>query len=200
MPLPGHLELHAPLVALTPALLALATVPAVLALGARPGQRVIGWIGIGAALVLAALFLIPGRVVGAYEQPLLGGVIRLGLAQLLCAPICGAWIAAAFRPRDDNRPGAAPGWCARTALALALPLVAAPVLPLFIEGDQRRAPATRRDHARAALIVAAALAAAVGAPLWAAHAVACLAAAALGRGHWRFAAALAGVAALCPPY
>jgi len=139
-------------------------------------------------------------VVGAYEQPLLGGVIRLGLAQLLCAPICGAWIAAAFRPRDDNRPGAAPGWCARTALALALPLVAAPVLPLFIEGDQRRAPATRRDHARAALIVAAALAAAVGAPLWAAHAVACLAAAALGRGHWRFAAALAGVAALCPPY
>src|SRR5688572_9895241 len=97
--LPGLLDLHAPLVAATPALLALATVPAVLVVGPRRGQRAIGWIGLGAALLLQALFLLPGRVVGAYDEPLLGGVVRLGLVQLALAPVCGAWIASCWRPR-----------------------------------------------------------------------------------------------------
>ena len=198
--LPGLLDLHAPLVAATPALLALATVPAVLAIGLRRGQRLVGWIGIAAALVLQALFLLPGHVIGAYEEPLLGGVVRLGLGQLACAPVIGSWIAAAYRPRPLAGYGAVPGWCSRVALALLLPVFAAPVLPLFIDGDQRGMVATRRDHVRAALIAVASLACVAGAPPWAAHAAACAAGAALGRGPWRPALALAALAALCPPY
>jgi hypothetical protein len=130
------LDLHAVLVTLTPALLALGAAGAAAIAGEGRGARLIAWLGLAGALALQALFLLPHGAAAAFTQPLARGLVKVGYAQSGAAFLLGAWACWRWRP---GRPagGAAPtaGWCLRTALALALPVAALPLLLLGAERD-----------------------------------------------------------------
>ncbi len=127
---PGHLDQHGLLVALTPVLLCLITALAVRVIdGNRPSgraTRVLAAANLLAALALQALFLLPWGPAAAYTEPLAGGLVRVGWLETGSACALGCWAAWYWHPwRSTNSPTR---WSLRVALALALPVVALPVL------------------------------------------------------------------------
>jgi hypothetical protein len=135
------LDLHAVLVTLTPALLALGAAGAATISGEGRGARLIAWLGLSGALALQALFLLPHGAAAAFTQPLARGLVKVGYAQSGAALLLGAWACWRWRP-GRSAGGRAPtaGWCLRTALALALPVAALPMLLLGAEGDAGHSP------------------------------------------------------------
>jgi len=139
---PGMLDLHAVLVTLTPALLALGAAGAAVIAGEGRGARLIAWLGLGGALALQALFLLPHGAAAAFTQPLARGLVKVGYAQSGAALLLGSWACWRWRPgRVAGLSAPTTGWCLRTALALALPVAALPMLLLGAEGDAGPRPA-----------------------------------------------------------
>jgi hypothetical protein len=138
---PGMLDLHAVLVALTPAALAVGAAGAVGVAGRGRLGRLMAWCALGGALAVQALFLLPSGAAAAFRLPLAHGLVRVGYAPSGCALLLGLWACWRWRPRSSPMPDAisAPGWCLRVALALALPVAAVPVLLLGAERDGHQA-------------------------------------------------------------
>lgn len=133
---PGMLDLHAVLVTLTPALLALGAAGAAAIAGEGRGARLIAGLGLAGALALQALFLLPHGAAAAFTQPLAHGLVKVGYAQSGAALLLGGWACWRWRPgRRADGPTPTTGWCLRTALALALPVAALPLLLLGAERD-----------------------------------------------------------------
>jgi hypothetical protein len=130
------LDLHAVLVTLTPALLALGAAGAAAIAGEGRGARVIAGLGLAGALALQALFLLPHGAAAAFTQPLARGLVKVGYAQSGAALLLGGWACWRWRPGRRAVVGVpTTGWCLRTALALALPVAALPLLLLGAERD-----------------------------------------------------------------
>lgn len=133
------LDLHAVLVALTPALLALGAAGSAVMAGQGRLARLMAWGGLSSALVLQALFLLPAGAAAAFQLPLAHGLVRVGYAPSGCALLLGLWAWWRWRPRASAVAGAggtAVSWCLRVALALALPVAALPLLLLGAESDR----------------------------------------------------------------
>ncbi len=118
---PGHLGLHGPLVALTPALLA--AVAGAAAWMSPVGRWPLALIGVVAAWLLLALALLPGGAGEAYQQPLAGGWLaldRLAVASALVAALIVGVMARRLSPW---------WWAGAVALGLTLPLVVLAWIP-----------------------------------------------------------------------
>ena len=133
---PGHLELHGPLVTLTPVLLSMGVGLALALVGDGRGGRILGWIALGSALVLQALFFLPRGAVASAGEPMVHGLVCVGWGPTGMALALGTWAAWRWRPRTDLDSSRGWTWCLRVALALALPVVALPVVALGCEGDR----------------------------------------------------------------
>lgn len=132
MAAPGGLDLHVGIVAITPALLLVATAVAVALVPAGRAVRILLAAGIVPAIALQVLLLIPGGIAWACRGEHGGGLIAVdpiaiiaGLALAVAATLIGSGWA---------RSGPA-AWCLRLGLALGLPLVMAPPLILVCEDD-----------------------------------------------------------------
>jgi hypothetical protein len=199
---PGHLDQHGLLVALTPVLLCLAAALALhLINGGRGGgraSRALAALNLAGALVFQALFLVPWGPAAAYTEPLAGGLVRVGWLETGTAFMLGCW--AAWRWRPWRVASSSARWCLRVALALALPVIAVPVLALAALADVTEAEGRRCWLAGA--VVLAVTGVIVGAPtlspwcVWMLHALAMTAAVALaGRGPWAVPLVIATLAA-----
>ncbi|MBA3686821.1 MAG: hypothetical protein H0W72_16495 [Planctomycetes bacterium] len=113
---PGGLHLHIVLLIVTPALVALAGGIAARAAGTGLAARYLAGVGLGAAIGVQALFLLPGGAAGVVF-PGLSPVVRVGWLPDLLALALGCWAAWRWRAAGIL------AWCSRTALALALPVV-----------------------------------------------------------------------------
>ena len=208
---PGMLDLHAVLVALTPPALAIAMAGAAAVAGQGRQIRALAWIGLAGALAIQALFLLPSGAAAAFRQPLAHGLVRVGYAPSGCALVLGLWAWWHWRSAAlAGRGVTTMGWCLRVALALALPVVAMPLLALGMDGEQQQVwSAPRPWHlqrvlrlvfalAGSALIIAAV---AVGANVLVVTTTAgmCLIAISLSTGNpWRIPLLCAGAALLIP--
>ncbi len=204
------LDLHAVLVTVTPALLALGAGGAAVVAGEGRGARVLAWLGLGVALALQALFLLPHGAAAAFTQPLAHGLVKVGYAQSGAALLLGAWACWRWRPVRGAPTASTAGWCLRTALALALPVVALPMLLLGAEGDARGdGPAdTSPPGGRALRLLVAtvgclliAIALGCGVPslvIGAVGGAALVVGSGIARGPWRVPLALAGLALALP--
>jgi hypothetical protein len=138
------LDLHAVLVTLTPAALSLGAGGAAVIAGEGRGARFIAWLGLAGALALQALFLLPHGAAAAFTQPLARGLVKVGYAQSGGALLLGAWACWRWRPgARAGAPASTAGWCLRTALALAVPVAALPLLLLGTERDAGLSAAER---------------------------------------------------------
>src|SRR5690606_19496809 len=77
MAAPGGLDLHVGIVAITPALLLVATALAVALVPAGRGARVLLAVGIVPAIALQVLLLIPGGIAWACRGEQVGGLIAI---------------------------------------------------------------------------------------------------------------------------
>ncbi len=112
---PGHLNLHGPLVALSPALLA--SVAGIAAWISPHWQRGIATTGCVAAWLLLALALLPGGAASAYDRPLADGWLAFNHLAIASALLTAA--AAAFLTRRLP-----PWWWAQiVAISLVIPLL-----------------------------------------------------------------------------
>lgn len=146
---PGFLDQHGVLVALTPVLLCLVTALAGWIIGERAGSRRLTAVrflaatSLFGALVLQGLFLLPWGAVAAYNEPLGGGLIRVGWLVTGTAFVLGWWSWWFWSPLRRGVDGSTAVWSLRVALALALPVVSLPVLVIAVLADDRRAPGER---------------------------------------------------------
>jgi hypothetical protein len=143
---PVHLDLHGPLVTLTPVLLAAGASLALALVGDGRGGRILGWLALGIALALQALFLLPRGAVASAGEPMVHGLVCVGWGPTGMALALGAWAAWRWRLHAGSLSPRGWTWCLRVALALALPVVALPVVALGCEGD--RPPAAVPSRAR----------------------------------------------------
>lgn len=203
---PGHLEWHAALVALSPAVLAGLGTGCAACFGSGPRARLAGLLLVLLALVLEASFLLPGGLAAASSFVLGRGWVRLGTGQVATSLAAGCWIAVARRPAPGAGRSLA-AWGGWIGLALALPLT---VCPLLVVMPVWRAPPSGARPWRRLLAVAV-LVAATGLAAWLRHpdqpdpwgprlaAVAgCLIALPAVDGRWRPALLLALLALLLP--
>ena len=112
---PGHLNLHGPLVALSPALLA--SVAGIASWISPHWQRGIATTGCVAAWLLLALALLPGGAASAYARPLADGWLafnHFAIASALASAVTAAILARRLPPW---------WWAQIIALSLAVPLV-----------------------------------------------------------------------------
>lgn len=137
---PGFLDQHSLLVALSPALLAIGTGFAAWMIAGTntkrpvPALRWIAGFSLIGALVIQALFLLPGGAAVAFAgEPLAHGLVRVGVAPTAAGLLLALWAFWQWRPRDAV--ARVWPWCLRVALAAALPVVALPLLVLGCEGD-----------------------------------------------------------------
>lgn len=202
LPPPGHLDQHGLLVALTPVVLCLVAAVAVRLLGGRQaearGTRTLAGLNLAGALLLQALFLLPWGPAAAYTEPLAGGLVRVGWLETGSAFVLGCWAVWRWRPWHAGSSSAR--WCLRVALALALPVVALPLLVIPLAADVCAVPGRRCWLAGAfALLVTGVIAAVPGLPAacaWALHGAAMTAGVVLvGRGPWALPLAIATLAA-----
>jgi len=126
---PGGLQHHLALVALTPALLAVASAAASAAVRGR-GARIVAGIALVPALVLQALMLLPDGLAAQAGGPQFGGVVRIGWVASSAALLLGLW--ATWQWRATSR---AWSWPLRLAVAMLLPVLLLPPLLLAIEPD-----------------------------------------------------------------
>lgn len=112
---PGHLDWHGPLVALTPALLAIA---AGIAAWLSPyGRWLIAFLGVVAAWLLLAVALIPGGAAASYQHPVADGWLALDRMAVLAALVTACVLAVVGRKLPPW------WWAVGVALGLSLPLV-----------------------------------------------------------------------------
>lgn len=212
---PGFLDQHGLLVALTPALIACGAAAAAWLVGdrrERPGLtacRVLVAANLLGALAIAAAFLLPRGAAAAYDQPLAGGLMRVGWIPTGCAFLLGAWACWRFFPRVDpltGRAGPTWAWPLRVAAALLLPALALPPLVFAAEGDAPPLADGRRRLLARAVVAGVATIGVVGGLFggvppqwcWFATAVSLLTAAIVGPGPWRIPLAVAGLAIVAP--
>jgi hypothetical protein len=212
---PGHLDQHGLLVALTPALLACGAAAAAWIVGDRRTQpgltaaRALVAVNLLGALGIAAAFLLPRGAAAAYDQPLAGGLLRVGWIPTGSACALGAWACWRFFPRVDPLTGLAGrswAWPLRVAAALLMPVLALPPLALAAEGDAPPLADGRQRLIARAVVVAAASAGVLGGMLaglapqwcWFASAVSLLTSAVVSPGPWRVPMAVAGLAIVAP--
>ena len=190
---PGGLEHHVTLLALTPALLAIGAAMASVVLGRGRLARFCGWCGLFGAVALQALFLLPRGAAASYPDPVGLGLVRIGWVPSGLALALGLWALRHWRPRR-TRPRTW-SWCARVALALALPVVQVPLIVLGCEHD---AVSTRRQSWRVVVLaVATAAIPLVGTKVAMGAGLAMVAL--LQDGPWRPAVLLCALAELAPP-
>ncbi len=112
---PGHLNLHVPLVALSPALLA--SVAGIASRISPHWQRGIATTGCVAAWLLLALALLPGGAASAYARPLANGWLafdHFAIASALLSAAVAAYVARRLPP----------WWQAQmVAISLVIPLI-----------------------------------------------------------------------------
>ena len=212
---PGHLDQHGLLVALTPALIACGAAAAAWIIGdrrERPGLtacRALVLFNLLGALAIAAAFLLPRGAAAAYDQPLAGGLMRVGWIPTGCAFALGTWACWRFFPRIDPLTGLTGhtwAWPLRVAFALMMPVLALPLLVFAAEADAHPlADGRNRLIARAVVVVIATTGVISGslggiAPQWCwfATAVSLLTAAVVSPGPWRVPMAIAGLALVAP--
>lgn len=212
---PGHLDQHGLLVALTPALIACGAAAAAWIIGdrrERPGLtacRALVAFHLLAALGIAAAFLLPRGAAAAYDQPLAGGLLRVGWIPTGCAFALGAWVCWRFFPRVDPLTGVTGhtwAWPLRVAAALLMPVFALPLLVFAAEGDARPlADGRNRLIARASVTFIATAGVIDGAMggisphwCWFATAVSLITAAIVSPGPWRIPMIIAGLALVAP--
>lgn len=133
---PGYLDWHGPLVSLTPVLLAAGAALALALVGDGRGGRLLGWCALVGALALQLLFFLPRGAVASAGEPLVHGLVCVGWGPTGMALALGVWAAWRWRPRAAPPSPRGWTWCLRVALALALPVVALPVVALGCEGDR----------------------------------------------------------------
>jgi hypothetical protein len=131
---PGGIDLHAALVAASPAALALSAGSAHALAGASRAARILGWAGMGAALLLCAAFLLPHGLAAASDYPLGRGWVRLGPWQAAGMLLAGLWAVGAWRPRPDGECGSL-GWGLRVCVSMLMPIALLPALGLLAVGD-----------------------------------------------------------------
>ncbi len=152
---PGSIEHHVTLMALTPALLAVGAAIATRIIGRGRLGRWCGWCMLAAALSVQALFLLPNGAAASYPQPVGCGLVRIGWVPTGLALLFGLWALMRWHPESSRqRPWS---WCARVALALALPVTQVPLLVIGCEADVSLR-ATRRRSWRALVLVLATVA------------------------------------------
>jgi hypothetical protein len=199
---PGHLDQHGLLVALTPVLLCLVAALAVRIIDGRQGAgraaRALAATNLLGALLVQALFLLPWGPAAAYTEPLAGGLVRVGWLETGSAFALGCWAAWRWRPWQVACSSAR--WCLRVGLALALPVVALPVLLIPALADVHAGDGRRCWLAGAWALLATGVIVAVpglsASCAWWLHAVAMTVGVVLaGRGPWAIPLILATVAA-----
>lgn len=169
---PGGLHLHIVLLIVTPALVALAGGVAARIAGTGLAARCLAGVGLGAAIGVQALFLLPGGAAGA-SFPGLPPVVRVGWLPDTLALVLGCWAAWRWRAAGIL------GWCGRTALALALPV--ALLAPLIAACEPDSAARHRRWRL---LVYALAALASPWVPAWSMALAAAVAATASGAWRW----------------
>ncbi len=127
---PGGIDLHAALVAASPAAIALASGFAGALAGGAKAARTLAWAGMVGALALACAFLLPHGLAAASDYPLGRGWVRLGSWQAWAMLLSALWSALAWRPNPARECGPM-GWGLRTCLAMLMPITLVPALAVL---------------------------------------------------------------------